>query len=1007
MAFRRLLTAVAVLLIAVSAFAQTTGSLTGRVTMDGNALPGVTVTVSSPNLQGTRTTVTDVNGNYNFGALPPGEYTVRFEMESMSTVTRTTRLGVSQRGAVDAEMRLTTVAEAITVTAAAPAVLETTEIQTNIEARLQENLPIGRRPQDAVLLSPGVTNTGPNAGTSITIQGAPAYDSVFMVNGAVINENLRGQAHNLFIEDAVQETTVLVGAISAEYGRFTGGVVNAITKSGGNEFHGSLRDSLTSDEWTAYNDDYFDFYEIEDEDRPTRSDVLNNVYEATLGGRIIRDRLWFFAAGRQFNRAGTLPLNQSPAEGSTPGPTYNFTNEETRYEGKLTGQITSRHTLVGSYLDIKNPATNNCFIACLEFSNLDAQRDLPNSFAAAHYNGVITNNFLIEGHYSKKEFAFVGSGGDFRDDRIKGTAWYDYSTGYFFGAPVFCGTCGDEERNNDLWTAKATYYLASQGLGTHTLVAGAENWMETRFSNNYQSASNYFLNTHGASPVCRNGACFPTFQNGDIIQYSPISTLSQGSDFQTFSAFLNDKWDLNRHFSFNLGVRYDANEGIDSSGATVSKDSAISPRLGAIWDIAGNGRFRVNASYSKYVSRIPETIGGGGTGAGNPATIYYEYRGPTINANNTLTTEQVAAQVFQWFDANGGLNNSDLIVFARIPGLNTVIRDELKSPNVDEYTVGFGTQLMGGAAFARVDLTRREWNDFYAIFRTQDLGSVADQFGQKSDLGEIRNSNEFVREYDAVTLQAAYRPQRWQRVNIGANYTWSELTGNVTAETSGSGPVSEARFSYPEYRNFARNNPIGNLSQDQTHKVRAWISYDQPTPIGNFNFSVLQRFDSGTPYSAVGSIDTRFNATLCPTCPDPVLNAGATNGSVITTYVTAPTNVPYYFSDRGEFRWDDVTATDLAVNYELPISRIGLFVQAELVNMFNEQAQVAGDVTVQTHRQDSTLQRFDPFTTTPIEGVHWRKAASFGDPLNPTGGSNTNGSYQLPRTYRFSLGLRF
>ena len=148
MAFRRLLTAVAVLLIAVSAFAQTTASLTGRVTMDGNALPGVTVTVSSPNLQGTRTTVTDVNGNYNFGALPPGEYTVRFEMESMSTVTRTSRLGVSTRGVVDAEMRLTTVAEAITVTAAAPAVLETTEIQTNIEARLQENLPIGRRPQE-------------------------------------------------------------------------------------------------------------------------------------------------------------------------------------------------------------------------------------------------------------------------------------------------------------------------------------------------------------------------------------------------------------------------------------------------------------------------------------------------------------------------------------------------------------------------------------------------------------------------------------------------------------------------------------------------------------------------------------------------------------------------------------------------------------------------------------------------------------------------------------------
>jgi outer membrane receptor protein involved in Fe transport len=711
---------------------------------------------------------------------------------------------------------------------------------------------------------------------------------------------------------------------------------------------------------------------------------------------------------------------QPPADG-LPGPGkllgryglrvqqhYGFSNEETRYEAKLTGQITSRHTLVGSYLDIKNPQANNCFIACLEFINLDVQRDLPNSFAAAHYNGVLTNNFLIEGHYSKKKFAFKGSGGDFRDDRIRGTAWYDYNTGYFFGAPVFCGTCGDERRDNDLWTAKATYYLASQALGTHTLVGGAENWAESRFSNNYQSASNYFLNTLGSSPVCRSGVCYPTFQEGDRIQYSPINTLSQGSDFQTFSAFVNDKWDLSRHWSFNLGVRYDANEGVDSSGATVSKDSAISPRLGLIYDIAGNGRFRVNASYSKYVSRIPETIGGGGTGAGNPATIYYEYRGPVINADHTLTTTQVAERVFQWFDANGGLNNSDLIIFARIPGLNTVIRDDLKSPNVDEVTAGFGAQLFGGAAFARVDFTRREWNDFYATFRTQDLGTVRDQFDQPSDLGEIRNTNDLERKYNAVTLQTAYRPQRFQRVNIGANYTWSELKGNVTAETSGSGPVTEAVFTYPEYRAFAQNNPVGYLTSDQRHRLRAWVSFDQPTPIGNFNFSVLQRFDSGTPYSAIGPVSSRFSATACPSCPDPAA----------TSYVADPTNVPYYFSERGEFRWDDVTATDLAINYELPISRLGLFVQGELINMFNEQAQTGGDITVLTHRSADCVQtvganagspcaRFNPFTEAPVLGVNYQFGPSFGQPLNATGGSNLNGHYQLPRTYRVSVGVRF
>src|SRR5712691_11495016 len=135
----------AVLLIGTSAFAQTTSTLTGRVTMDGNPLPGVTVTISSPQMQGTRTAVTDVNGNYNFASIPPGQYTVRFEMESMQAVNKTARVGLGQTARTDSEMRLTAVAEAITVTAAAPAVLETQEIQTNVTQQLVEDLPVGRR----------------------------------------------------------------------------------------------------------------------------------------------------------------------------------------------------------------------------------------------------------------------------------------------------------------------------------------------------------------------------------------------------------------------------------------------------------------------------------------------------------------------------------------------------------------------------------------------------------------------------------------------------------------------------------------------------------------------------------------------------------------------------------------------------------------------------------------------------------------------------------------------
>src|SRR5687768_5149122 len=89
----------ALLLVGVSAFAQgTTANLTGQVSQDGAGLPGVLVTLSSPALQGVRTTYTDVNGNYTFGALNPGEYTVKFDMEGMSSATRTVRVGLGQTG---------------------------------------------------------------------------------------------------------------------------------------------------------------------------------------------------------------------------------------------------------------------------------------------------------------------------------------------------------------------------------------------------------------------------------------------------------------------------------------------------------------------------------------------------------------------------------------------------------------------------------------------------------------------------------------------------------------------------------------------------------------------------------------------------------------------------------------------------------------------------------------------------------------------------------------------
>jgi outer membrane receptor protein involved in Fe transport len=974
----------AVLALALPMFGQgagTTGRLTGTVTTDNAGLPGVTVTISSPALQGRRTAYTDVNGNYTFGALPPGRYTVTFEMESMQTVTRTAEVPLSGTARADASMRLTAVAEAITVTASAPAVLETTEVQTNIDARLVEELPIGRTLIATTTLAPGVNSNGPNVG-AITISGALAADNLFLVNGAVVNENLRGQPHALFIEDAIQETTVQTAGISAEYGRFMGGVVSAITKSGGNEFTGSFRDSFQNDKWTKNNKFVSPFTGLP---QPDAASKLNETYEGTLGGFILRDRLWFFTAGRYFEVDQDRNLFRS-------NETYNYSREQLRLEGKLTAALTQRHTLIGSYLEVQDDEFNNCFIACYEPSNIDTARSLPNDFMVLGYNGIFTDRFLVEANYSQKNFAFEDSGGDSRD-LVTGSWAYDWNTGAFFGAPVFCGVCDPEERNNSTYGVKATYYLATRNLGTHNIVAGYENWAEERIANNYQSGSNFHFGVYTSPTRAADGSLLVTINPGDYIGYNPIDVLSKGSDFVTDSVFVNNKWDLNQNFSFNVGVRYDMNDGKDSSGRTVADDSFFSPRLGLIYDLQGNGRYRVNASYSKYVNRIAETIGGSSSAAGNPAGFYYEYLGPAIGP---LPTFDAFQQAFNWFNSVGGINNFDLLFHVDLPGVNVQIPNSLKSPNVDEFTVGFGSQL-GQTGFFRVDLIDREFNDFFVRRTDIGTGKVSDAFGNQFDLVFVENSDILERSYQAVQLQAGFRP--WTRLNVGGNYTWSETKGNQTGQTGGSGPIADDILRYPEYRAFARNNPSGFLPQDQTHKVRAWVGYDQPTPIGNFNISVLQNFDSGTPYSAAGLIDVRPYVT----------NPG---------YLTVPASQTYYFSNRGEFRWDDITSTDVALNYTLPIGPVQLFLQGNMFNIFNEKGQIGGDTTIRTNRNANCLQgangptpgtrclAFDPFTTAPVEGVHWQKGPLFGQPTTATTWS-TRGSFQLPRTYLFSAGLRF
>ena len=999
---------IAMLFLGVSVLAQSlpTATLTGKVTADGAALPGVTVTVTSPNLQGARTAETSSSGDYLVPLLPPGEYLVRYELAGMQSVTRRVTLTVARTDHIDIDLRPSAIAEAITVTAETPltAAVESTAVSTNFQQSMVEHLPVLRDLENVALLAPGVAPTGP--GDNLVISGAMSFDSLYLVNGAVVNENLRGQPHDLFIEDAIQETTVMTGgAISAEYGHFTGGVVSAITKSGGNQLNASYRANLSNESWNA-----------ETPVTEAQEDKINYIHEATVGGPVLRDRIWFFGAGRLAERneirqtvLGRARQGDQDANGNqlpigeliTP-VTYTNANEEMRLEGKVTGSIASKHTLVASYLDLAETETNQTGQTIMDLRSLVPERETPNTLLALNYNGTLTDRVFLEAQYSKKDFAFVG-GGSTSYDNIFGTLMLDRGRGTRYWSPTFRNTPEGEQRDIRVYTAKATYFLPTRSIGSHEVRVGYEDFNEVRQVNNHQQGSDFRISV--PNTIIRGDQIFPVMPGGSggtltRIQWTKIFVLSQGSDYSTRSFYVNDRWNLNDHWTFNLGLRYDKNDAISGAHTfQIADDSAVSPRLAAHYDIFGNGRLVANVSYGHFVGRLAEGAANDADPAGRQSSIQWNYRGPGINTDpNALTsalipTDKALETLFKWFFDNGGFDMRPFRTTPSIPGVESILDPNgLESPLVKEYTLGIGSAI-GTRGYARADLVYRNWDKFYTSYRNTATGKTTDPLGTQFDLSIIRSDDAvYDREYTGVQTQFNYRILKG--LFLGGTYTWSRLVGNVTGEDSGSGPLVGAAGEYPEYRRADWNYPTGYLTGDVRNRARVWVSYDLPTPAGEFNVSLLQNYTSGLRSSVDGDIDPRPYVT----------NPG---------YLTPPATVSYFFGGRGNFRGEAIHRTDLAINYSLKtFGAVELFLQPEVINLFNAQGIESWDEEVLTAVdcpptgtlasgcQGARLQPFNPFTERPIEGTHFKKGPDFGQP-------DSEGDYQQARTFRFSVGLRF
>ncbi|MEO8483161.1 MAG: carboxypeptidase regulatory-like domain-containing protein [Acidobacteriota bacterium] len=944
-----------------------TGSVTGQVfDTQGRPVAGVTVTATSTSLQGEQKATTSANGDYIFKLLPPGNYTLSFEKAGFAAASNSRAVAAGEPVTIDVTLQTAAVKESVTVVGETRQFLNTIEGAANFKQTTLNLLPTSRTMLSAVNLSPSVHATGP--GGNYSFSGAMSFENSFMVNGVQIQDNLRGDPFNLFIEDAIQETTVTTSNVSAEYGRFSGGIVNTLTKSGGNTLSGSFRESFSNDNWRTVS--------------PFGEPKVNKTVptsEFTLGGPILKDRLWFFGAGRL---ADTQLARQT---GYSKVP-YTFEDNEKRFEGKLTHSPAIGQRIELSYIGIREAQKNSAYpnsAGVMDLASL-TNPSYPQNLLGLHYTGSFGGKFFLEGQYSARRFTFKNAGGS-QTDLINGTPLLDQQTGAYWWAPNFCAVCPEERRDNDDLVVKGSYFVSSKS-GSHDIVFGYDGFNDKTFADNHQSGSDYHV-WATSSFVGDNGVVYPIIDpdGSTYIIHWPVQQNSKGTNFRTHSFFVNDSWAFDRHLSFSLGLRYDKSAGRDASDALVANDSVIGPHFAMAYDPKGDGRTSFRVGFNRYVSAINNAVAGSTSAAGNPSIIAFAYEGAPINEGGPLVSSADALrQVFDWFalaqnDPNYGP------FFVNIPGVSSKIDGSLKSPHTDEASVGVSQQL-GSRASVRVDFVNRTYGDFYAGRIDTTTGTVFDTFGQPYDLKLLQNTDALTRTYRGLSFIGNYRASGG--VNVGGSYTLSELRGNVNGENVNTGPLDSDILSYPEYSKESWGYPTGDLAADQRHRARLWATYALPWHrLGTMTVSAVQSIDSGTPYGAVGAVDsTRF-----------VTDVG---------YVTPPIPVSYFFTARDAFRTDAMKRTDLAFSYSRrvgPGSGPELFAQFQLLNVFNQFQVFNGDyinTTVVTRWDSATYARFNPFTTTPVEGVNWAKGDKFGQAISKS-------AYTVPRTFRFSVGVRF
>jgi hypothetical protein len=798
--------------LALPGFAQTvsTGSVQGTIKdSEGLPLPGATVTAYSSALVARKLIATsDERGLYRFPSLPSGSYDIEAELSGFQSVRKEgIHINLGQALSVDFVLGVATVKEAVTVTGEAPIVsVVANSVSTNFDQEYLDKQPLPRNFYSIIGTAPGVNaGLGSSGSAMLAYGGTTENQNSFTMDGVNVADAAAGQHWILPSIQWMEEIQVGGLGANAEYGGYTGGVINGVTKSGGNEFHGGLEYYYQPDSWTS------------DNDPTTENDTFKfDDTSLSVGGPVSRDKLWFFVSAEYWHQVTTPVGALGTSDRKIP-----------RYLGKLTFQpdASNRIWLMGEYDAVTNDRRG---IDAYTYPEATWKQDGPGVSGSLNWESLINaSNFInlkLTGYDGRDDYLpYHGTTLNGRvDDGNTGIAWQNAT---------------DQELNHrHVVTFDGSWSLFTDGLfsknDSHSFKFGA----------NYEngSSSDIWLRNGGFtyyddSSLCdsweayqANPSCGPYYTERGYGEYN------EHPKYNSAAVYAQDSMRLDR-WTINYGVRWTQVKGGWQSGygdSTVYNESFFDPRIGFVWDVTGDARTALKVHWGRYHDKI------------------YTYLFDREASGHAAIPDQDC----YWSDDTQSYSDCDT------PTVIAASMGKIDQAYVDETLLTVEHQLSRSFSMG-LDLMDRRFRSILAMVNTNDDYELTTATGNPLTGGTLpvydllSDPN-----FQLTTDNGGYRDMRSATLRVDKRYAngwsarsslvWTDMKGNIIKNNGYEAELADKN---------GFTNSDGNMANYSEWEFKLSGAVDLPL---NFQFSGQYTYLSGqywTPYVRIRGLD--YNAS--------------------------------------------------------------------------------------------------------------------------------------------------